>query len=486
MAIENAKTLNVRIRNKYDSYENWVASGLVLEAGEIATAYTTIDVTVDNGKAKHPALLMKVGDGTNTFANLPWLSAKAADVAEWAKAATKPGYAINEITGGGDLSKLTTTAKADLVTAINEVRQAVEVGGTGSVVTLTSETVDNVTTYTLKQGETNLGTIVVTDFTNNIAAVLGASSDEAGKATVYGALAAAAAAQTAANNAQSAADGKVASVTNGDASVTIGGTATAPTVSAKISANGGNALTIEEDGLMVTIPTAAEYTIEKAAEAGEYAAVYKLMKDGTQVGASINIPKDLVVKSGSVDENGNIVLVLNDEANTEIVIPAASLIEYVTSGSAVGDMVVIAVSDDHKVTATITDGTIIKEKLHIDVQTSLGKADTALQEANIVTGENNGTIKVGTKEVAVAGLGTAAYKNEGDFDTAGAAADVLGNTDDTAEENTVYGAKAAAAAASQAVTDLDNSLAAIAKTGSTDDLVQGEMVLIFDCGTSAV
>ena len=29
-------------------------------------------------------------------------------------------------------------------------------------------------------------------------------------------------------------------------------------------------------------------------------------------------------------------------------------------------------------------------------------------------------------------------------------------------------------------------LAAIAKTGSTDDLVQGEMVLVFDCGTSAV
>ena len=40
MAIENAKTLNVRIKNKYDSYENWAASGLVLEAGEIAIAYT--------------------------------------------------------------------------------------------------------------------------------------------------------------------------------------------------------------------------------------------------------------------------------------------------------------------------------------------------------------------------------------------------------------------------------------------------------------
>ena len=80
MAIENAKNLNVRIKNKYDSYENWAASGLVLEAGEIAIAYTTVDVKVDNGSAKHPALLMKVGNGSDTFANLPWMSAKAADV----------------------------------------------------------------------------------------------------------------------------------------------------------------------------------------------------------------------------------------------------------------------------------------------------------------------------------------------------------------------------------------------------------------------
>lgn len=80
MAIENAKTLNVRIKNKYDSYENWMASGLILEAGEIAIAHTTVDVNVDNGVAKHVALLMKVGNGSDTFDKLPWLSAKAADV----------------------------------------------------------------------------------------------------------------------------------------------------------------------------------------------------------------------------------------------------------------------------------------------------------------------------------------------------------------------------------------------------------------------
>ena len=49
-------------------------------------------------------------------------------------------------------------------------------------------------------------------------------------------------------------DSKVASVGAGDASVTIGGTATAPTVAAKISAAEGNALTLAEDGLKVIIP----------------------------------------------------------------------------------------------------------------------------------------------------------------------------------------------------------------------------------------
>lgn len=172
------------------------------------------------------------------------------------------------------------------------------------------------------------------------------------------------------------ADTKVASVTARDVSVTIGGTATAPTVAAKISADANNALTLATDGLKVVIPAAAEYSIVKAEDSGDYAAIYNLTKDGAIVGASINIPKDMVVKSGSV-VGDEIVLVLNDEANTEIKIPVGSLIEYVTSGSATGDMVVINVSDDHKVTATITDGTITIAKLDAETQTKIGHGESA-------------------------------------------------------------------------------------------------------------
>lgn len=97
MAIENAKVLNVRIKNKYASYDEWVKSGLVLEAGEIAIAHSTVDVTVDNGVAKQPVLLMKVGDGEKTFANLPWLSAKAADVLSVCKDETALTEFVNTV-----------------------------------------------------------------------------------------------------------------------------------------------------------------------------------------------------------------------------------------------------------------------------------------------------------------------------------------------------------------------------------------------------
>ena len=49
-------------------------------------------------------------------------------------------------------------------------------------------------------------------------------------------------------------DGKVKSVTAGDASITIGGSATEPTVAVKLSAAEGNAITLAEDGLKVIIP----------------------------------------------------------------------------------------------------------------------------------------------------------------------------------------------------------------------------------------
>lgn len=53
---------------------------------------------------------MKVGDGTSQYNALPFVSALAADVYEWAKAATKPSYAISEISNALEYRLATTDA----------------------------------------------------------------------------------------------------------------------------------------------------------------------------------------------------------------------------------------------------------------------------------------------------------------------------------------------------------------------------------------
>ena len=281
------------------------------------------------------------------------------------------------------------------------------------------------------------------------------------------------------------ANAKVASVGATDKSVTVGGTATAPTVKVAISADEGNALSLAADGLKVTIPkvTVPEYSMKKldAATAG-MSASYQLTKDGTGIGAVIDIPKDMMVKSGSVQtyEAGSlpsgvteagtyIVLVLNDTAETKLYINVGSLIEYVTSGSAEGDMVFINIDPQtHKVTATITDGTVTEAKLHADVKAKLAKAVSAVQ--SVTAGSANGTISVDGEDVAVTGLKSAAYTESSAYDAAGTASGIKtaleGNDSDDKTAVTIKGAKAfatdaAATAKSQAIADAKGKIDAL-------------------------
>lgn len=140
--------------------------------------------------------------------------------------------------------------------------------------------------------------------------------------------------------------GTIAGLTPVDATVVIAdGKEGTKTIGVQISNAEGNAIKIETDGLYVG-EGGAEYTIEKLGDATEgYSATYRLKKtvDGSSsyVGAEINIPKDLVVQSGSVKtvtENDQpyagakvgdtyIELVLNDAAASHIYIPTSGLID---------------------------------------------------------------------------------------------------------------------------------------------------------------
>lgn len=76
------KILSTRIVLKNDDLSTWSTSSLILKKGEIALA--KVDSAAD-GEYSTPTYLMKVGDGTSTFANLKWVAAAAADVYNWAK-----------------------------------------------------------------------------------------------------------------------------------------------------------------------------------------------------------------------------------------------------------------------------------------------------------------------------------------------------------------------------------------------------------------
>lgn len=297
------------------------------------------------------------------------------------------------------------------------------------------------------------------------------------------------------------AEGKVASVTAGDNSITIAGDATAPTAAVKVSAAEGNALSLADDGLKVEIPEVKVpvYSLVKdeAAATGDIA-TYHLTKDGKNEGVAINIPKDLVVASGSVVEveDGHIPedapegtvagtyikLVLANSAKP-IYINVGSLIEYVTGGSGENDAIQINVSSDtHKVTASVKAGSLTKTMLDSGVQGSLNKADSAVQ--TVVTGETNGTIKVDDTEVAVAGLQDAAFATIESINTTAqgyvntAKTTLEGTATDTDESVTIAGAKkyadkVAAATGTAAGTALDDK---IKELKNTDEAVANQFV----------
>lgn len=184
-------TLNTRIQLKYDTYVNWTTNNPVLLAGEVAVT------TVQSAQApvsQVPAILFKVGDGTNNFNTLNWASAIAADVYPWAKASVKPTYQASEIEGledyiSGQIED-TDTQYQIIASGTNgiQLQSRPKTGGAwtnvGSPITIT---------YTLETGTTN-GTV---SFNGTEVAVKGLGSAAYTESSAYDAAGTAAGVQTA-------------------------------------------------------------------------------------------------------------------------------------------------------------------------------------------------------------------------------------------------------------------------------------------------
>lgn len=157
--------------------------------------------------------------------------------------------------------------------------------------------------------------------------------------------------------------------------------------------------------------TAGEITVDTTTTTEGMAKSYTIKQGGKAV-TTIDIPKDMVVKSGVVQENPKgqevgtyLVLTLANATEDTIYINVGKLVDIYTvkakatqiqlaidsstreiSATIVAGSVGTAeLADGAVVTAKIADGNVTKAKLAKAVQDSLDKADSALQEADVTT-----------------------------------------------------------------------------------------------------
>lgn len=497
------KILQTRISLKYDTYANWHSKNPTLLEGEVAVVVVPNAVeTISNV----PTVLFKVGDGAKKFDELPWVSGPAGDVYAWAKAPEKPSYEANEISGlsnfiSGQIQDTDTQYKIAIsgrtVQLFKKNKGDVAFGTTpASTFELPAETI-----HTLLEGTTN-GTVKY-DGTDVKVHGLGSAAYE-DRTFLDAKIAEAKKAGTDAQTAVDTLSGKVGTVPADKTVIGLIDEAKQAGLTAQTSVealdtrvgvipSGSSATTVigYVDKKIEAIPKQTDYslTINNPASS-TYAQVYEFKQLGKTIG-TINIPKDMVVQSGTVEtkteanaawgEAGTYLhLVLANAENSSIYINVGDLIEYVSSGSGANDAIQISISADHKVTATVKDGSISLAMLASDVQTEINKAHTHANKAEL------DKIAVGDKAKWDAMEGNA--KTYTDNTINGKIATLDGSAIATAEADGKISVLTGVEEVDGKISKKSEAtLAKIAKTGNVADLMQTSgNYIVFNCGSATV
>lgn len=477
------KTLNTRILLKYDTYANWTSKNPVLKAGEMAIATINSGDTQEVNSVGTPQVLIKVGDGSSNYNSLKFISGRAADVYSWAKADKKPTYAASEITGISDY-----------------IAEYVETEMGISVDTDTQYQIVKVDNYNYKLQSKGKGDSAWADVANG-AIVIPKYDDTEVKGDI------------------TALEGLV------------GTTAVATQIANAITAL-DLANTYEAKGEASKVQSALDtYKTQNDA-------VISAIKDGTSIDSFKDVEEALAGKQAAGDyatkeeaqsyaDSKNILIEAAKKAGTDAQADVDTL-QYVVDhliGSDVGKSARTIASEEIAAQLIAEDAAESLDTLeeiaawiqsHPNDASAMNAAIVALQNQLNGIAEGTGTVKKYVDD-AITALKIGDYAKAADLTAlAGRVTTLEGKAHthdnktvldgitsakvtawDAAEQNAKnyadslgvnYDEKGSAGSAllnaKKYTDDLDDSLAAIAKTGSTDDLVQGTNTLIFCCGDS--
>lgn len=495
------KIIHTHVQLRYDSYDAWHSLNPFLKKGEMAIA-SVVETQVDKGTGEIiqvPAVVIKVGTGEagkSNYNDLPFISAKAADVLSACK--TEAGLTefitgVLETAGLGseDVSELkarldtlegdentegsvaNSIAKALEDYTNNDLKEALEKleGITaGATKVEASETNGNIKVngvelqvYTLEDHTHEVADI--TDFAEKVAEVkvnAAFNADAATKATQDG-------------------NGKVIADTYAERATTLAGYGIGDAYTRDETDSAVQGAKDYAKGLVDGLPAQTDYTvtITENTDDATVAKTYVFTQCGEEIG-SIKLGKELVVTAGSVKEvetadvpyagakvgEKYIELVIANQ-DTPIYVPAKDLVDIYTAKDAATE-VQVAISNTNEISATLVNGGVTEEKLHSDVKTKLNKVWEEVGVAKgLVDALADGQVKTNKEAIeAINNAETGILKQAKDHaDGLNAAMDtrvkeleaidhdayiaadttlkgeIVGTAEDASTANTIYGAK---------------------------------------------
>ena len=353
------KILNTRISLKYGAIGEWSSTFKPLKGEACFAQVTTQQKDAAGNIIDVPAVVFKVGDGIKTFGELPWVSALAADVHDWAKQSKEEFDAYLTTFIGQQVEDTDTNTtytfeipedgdnKGKLV--ITETPHSLGVAGNATTTVLDFITPEELTAA--------LGNYYTKEDADARFQPIGDYQPAGNYKTKQTAV-------TAADN-----DG---------------------TKTVKISQNENGEITVEQVAIAFPEDKNTEYGIE-------YDSVTKKIKltndtTKTEIDATAFIKDGMISSVELVNENeagksGQFLKITwNDEADKSVTYLDVTTLVDIYTGSE-GTNIKVTVTSDKKIEADLTDA----------VKASLAKADSALQEHQDISGKKDKQTAVDNK-----------------------------------------------------------------------------------------